>query len=285
MRATGASRVLGVLGLALGGCLYVVSSTAARAGDAAPGTGTASELLARAFFNLYADDYIQTMEIETRSRRGRGMSRKLQITRKQSNPPGRALLRFLAPYEIRKTSVLILENDGASDDLYVYLPATRTTRHLSANQRGDSFFGTDLSYEDIEPKYVEDYDARRVAAEDGEDGGCHPIELRARAHFESTYERMVSCIEEERGIILWTKFYQRGAVVKRLEIDPGSVRKIGERFIPFTMTMSSMRQRSQTVVRTESYEIRPAIPDELFSTWNLEAGDANRDRTRSGGGR
>ena len=284
MRARGAPGALTALALALCGCLHLVFGGAASAGDAAPGLVPASDLLARAFFNLYADDYIQTLELETRSGRGRAMSRKLQITRKQSDPPGRALLRFLEPYDIRKTSILILENDGASDDLYVYLPATRTTRHLSANQRGDSFFGTDLSYEDIEPKYVEDYEPRRIGTGAGQGTPCSLIEMRARPHFESTYERMVSCIEDERGIILWTDFYRRGAVVKRLEIELDSVRQIGERFIPFTMTMSSLRRRSSTVVRTERYEIRPAIPDELFSTWNLEVGDANRDRTRSDGG-
>ncbi len=273
-----------MLAVALCGCLPLVFGVAARAGDAAPGSVPASELLARAFFNLYADDYIQTMELTTRSRGGRGMTRKLQITRKQSDPPGRALLRFLEPYDIRKTSILILENDNASDDLYVYLPASRTTRHLSATQRGDSFFGTDLSYEDIEPKYVEDYEARRIGTGTANGTPCSVIEFRARAHFESTYERMVSCIEDERGILLWTDFYRRGGVVKRLEIDPGSVRRIGERFIPFTMTMTNSRRRSSTVVQTESFEIRPAIPNELFSTWTLEVGDADRDRARSGGG-
>ena len=69
--------------------------------------------------------------------------------------------------------------------------------------------------------------------------------------------------------------------MKRLEVDPGSVREIGTKFIPFSMTVKTPRQRSETLVRTESYELRPEIPDALFSTWNLEAGDADRDRRRA----
>ena len=79
-------------------------------------------LLARAFANLYADDYVQTIELSTRATGIRPLSRTLQITRKQSVRPGKALVRFLEPFDVRRTSVLILENDGASDDLYATCP-------------------------------------------------------------------------------------------------------------------------------------------------------------------
>lgn len=259
-----------------------VAAGAAAGEDAAPPSEPAEALLGRAFANLYADDYIQTMELSTQPRAGRGMTRRIQITRKQSADPGKALIRFLEPYEVRRTSVLVLENDGASDDLYVYLPATRLTRHLSNSQRADSFFGTDLAYEDIEPKHIEDYAVERIGAGAHLDAPCALLEVRNRPGFESTYERMVSCIEERRGLILWTDFYVRGQQTKRLEIDPASVRDIDGRYIPFQMTMRDRRRGSATQIATESYEIHPEIPDTLFTTWNLEAGDAERDKTRAG---
>lgn len=238
-------------------------------------------LLARAFANLYADDYIQTLELTTQGVGSRPMSRTLQILRKQSVQPGKALVRFLEPFDVRRTSVLILENEGAGDDLWVYLPALRMTRRISASQRADSFFGTDLSYEDVEPKHAEDYEvAPGGAAEDAE--GCVVLDIRARPSFVSTYERMLSCIEPERALIRWTQFYRAGAPVKRLRMDAASVRPIGDRFIPFLIVVETLRTRSQTQVRTQSYELVEELPEKLFSTWNLEAGDAGSDRSRSG---
>jgi hypothetical protein len=241
----------------------------------------AAALLDRAFANLYAEDYIQTMELSTQPRSGRGMTRLIQITRKQSVVPGRALIRFLEPYAVRRTSVLILENDGRTDDLFVYLPATRLTRHLSNSQRADSFFGTDLAYEDIEPKYTEDYDV--VITGQGSHAGipCIQLELRNRPSFESTYDRLVSCVEEKRGVILWTDFYRNGTSTKRLEVDPASIRSVGTRAIPFSMTVTDLRRRSKTAIATTTYDIHTNIPDALFSTWNLEAGDARRDRAQA----
>ena len=107
------------------------------AGAGAAAEEDAARLLARALENLYADDYVQTLELESQAPGIRPFARTLQITRKQSVRPGKALVRFLAPFDIRRTSVLILENDGATDDFYIYLPALELTRRISAAQRAD----------------------------------------------------------------------------------------------------------------------------------------------------
>ena len=116
-------------------------------------------------------------------------------------------------------------------------------------------------------------------------GACAPgkesaklVEMSAKPRMESGYERMVSCIEEERGIVLWTEFYRKGSVIKRLEVNPGSVKEIGLRFVPFEMTMRSLRRGSFTMIITETLKVMSAIPEKLFSTRNLEVGNSRRDR-------
>jgi len=147
-----------------------------------------------------------------------------------------------------------------------------------SGQRADAFFGTDLCYEDVEPKHASDWDVRQVGA--GEEAGtpCVVLDIRPRPPYESTYERMESCIEPERAIILRTDFYRRGQAVKQLRVDVGSVRELEGRHIPFSFRMETPAQRSSTHVGTESYEIRAGLPDQIFTTTNLEAGDADGDR-------
>lgn len=262
--------------------LAVVAVPAFDARATAPEPGSAAELLDRAFQNLYAEDYIQTLVLATTSRGGREMRRRLQLTRRQSVRPGKALLRFLYPQSIRHTSVLILENENAADDFYVYLPATRLTRHLSSFQKGDSFFGTDLSYEDIEPKNIENFVVRWIPDdEESQAAGCVRVEITPAPGFDSAYEKQLSCLEVERGVILWTDYYANGRHLKRLVIDLKEVRRVGTRYIPFLITVETPRHRSITKVITEDYELRAEIPDKLFNTWNLVAGDAASDRHKT----
>lgn len=263
--------------------LAVTAPGARGAEDALPSQTSAQDLLDRAFRNLYADDFVQVVRLVTTSRTGRSMSRRLQIVRKQSVQPGKALVRFLDPFDIRGTSMLVIENSDRHDEVFLYLPAFGKVRRVSSAQRFDAFFGTDFSYEDLEPKTSGDYESRIIGADRVEDVPCTLVECRARRGFESQYERTVACIDPERAVILWTDFYLKGRVSKRLVSDPRRIEKIGDRWVPFEARISSHTRGSETRLVTESYELRDSIPDSLFTAPNLELGDSERDRERSQG--
>jgi hypothetical protein len=253
------------------------SAPPARAPEDLVPTGPA-ELLDRAFRNLYGDDFVQVMTLSTWRRAGHSISRRAQLTRKQSVRPGKALVRFLEPQEIRRTGVLILEQDARYDDFFVFLPALGKVRRLVSGQRADAFFGTDLCYEDVEPKHASNWDVRQIGT--GEEAGtpCVVLDIRPKPQHESTYERMESCIEPTRAVILRTDFYRAGRVLKQLRVDVAAVRELDGRHIPFSFRIETPAQRSSTHVGTESYDIRPGLSDALFTTTNLEAGDAEGDR-------
>ncbi len=256
------------------------------AGSAA-GEDAASEspaaLLERAFRNLYGDDFVQVMALSTRRRTSQAMVRRVQLVRKQSVRPGKALVRFLDPPEVRRTSVLILEASDRYDDLFVFLPALGRVRRVSAGQRADSFFGTDLAYEDVEPKHAADWDVTLLERSAEEGTPCLLLDIRPRRAETSTYERMVSCIEPERAIVLRTAFWRDGAETKQLRVSLADVREVAGRQIPFALTMATPRLRSETVVTTESYDIRPGLPEAIFTQSNLETGDAEGDRRAANG--
>jgi hypothetical protein len=253
----------------------------AAAEDAA--TESPAALLDRAFRNLYGDDFLQVMELSTRRRAGQPMVRRIQLVRKQGEEPGKAMVRFLAPPEVRRTGVLILEAEGRYDDLFVFLPALGKVRRISAGQRADSFFGTDLSYEDVEPKRAEDWDVTLVERREEDGTPCLLLDIRPKTAEVSTYERMVSCIDPVRAVILRTAFWRGGQEVKELRVRPADVRDVAGRQIPFVITLATPRLRSETVVTTESYELRPDLPVTIFTQSNLETGDAEGDRRVASG--
>ena len=63
---------------------------------------------------------------------------------------------------------MITLKKGKDNDQWLYLPALRKTRRISAAHRGDYFLGTDMTYEDINPGNklsVEDYDYKYLKSE------------------------------------------------------------------------------------------------------------------------
>jgi hypothetical protein len=248
-----------------------------------PSETSPAALLAQAYQNLYGHDFVQTLSVSARFRGGRELTRRLQITRKQTSAPGRALVRFLEPGDIRGTAMLLIENEGRFDDIYLYLPSIGTVRHLAASQRADSFFGTDVSFEDLEPKTVASVEVRSLGQGTSGAAGapCSLVETRPRVPADSGYERTVSCIEPQRALILWSELYRRGRVVKRIEVDVASVRQIGSYHIPFRARVIGRDRETETLLATESYEPRTDIPDSVFSVGSLELGSPEGDRSRS----
>jgi hypothetical protein len=238
-------------------------------------------LLGRAWESLYAGDFVEVLALTSRARTGRAMERKVQIVRKQSALPGRALVRFLAPAEIRGTSLLVLERDDRDDDVFVYLPAVDRSRRITSAQRSDAFFGTNLTYEDLEPKRTSDFTAR--FADRPRDRDCAWLEIQPRPGVASQYDRVLSCIEEARAVVLRAEYYVGGRLHKRLEGDPESVRQFGGRPLVGRARLVTISNGFATDLVIESYDVEAELPDELFTVVNLEAGDDRSDRTRAEG--
>ncbi len=89
---------------------------------------------------------------------------------------GKIMIRFLQPGDVEGTGYLQVQHYDGEDDMWIYLPALKKVRRLVANNKRDSFVGSDISYGDILQPVVDTYKHTIVKSEalDGED--CWVIE-------------------------------------------------------------------------------------------------------------
>ena len=158
--STALKTVLRVALLALPIVLATTSTRVAEATSAVTPTPTSddssSELDGLAIAHLMASrpeaEYLsQSVEIVMRSQRGRERRRSARIYRWLDGPDRRTALFYEQPSDVRGTGFLTFDygESGKADDQWLYLPSTRKVRRVSASERGDSFLGTDLTYEEI----------------------------------------------------------------------------------------------------------------------------------------
>jgi len=94
---------------------------------------------------------------------GKTRVRETQTFRKYYEGEKRTILFYKKPTNVKGTSFLTFDyrQTDKDDDQWLYIPALRKVRRISASDRGDYFLGTDFTYEDIllEGKLeVADYD-------------------------------------------------------------------------------------------------------------------------------
>jgi uncharacterized protein len=91
------------------------------------------------------------IRFELTDRRGKTRTQETVALRKYYGRDKRQVLFFLEPSNVRNTAFLTYDyaDPARDDDQWLYLPALRKSRRISASNRGDYFLGTDLTYEDL----------------------------------------------------------------------------------------------------------------------------------------
>ena len=198
-------------------------------------------------------------------------SRNFEMIYKKVDGQGRTFLQFTGPEYLRETALMIFENHDRSDDVWTYIPAFRKPRRVNASEKGDAFYGTDLTYEDLEHHDWTRYDVKQLPDAQHDGRACSVIE--AIAPESSQYARAVAFIEKGRTALLRVDFYKRGssAVVKTLEVDPDEITESEGALLPARMLMRLAGRDGSTEVRFERIIVEPEIPDDAFSLGRLEA--------------
>jgi len=108
---------------------------------------------------------------QQRERRSTGL-----IKLQPNGVDSKLLVRFSTPADIKGTSFLQVEHIDGDDDLWIYLPALKKSRRLVANNKKDSFVGSDFSYGDISLPKVDQYRHTLVRSEKVDGFDCYVVE-------------------------------------------------------------------------------------------------------------
>jgi hypothetical protein len=195
--------------------------------------------------------------------------RAFDVAYRRDGELGRSLLRFTAPEYLRGHALLIVDR-GGRNDTWLYQPAERRPRRVGTAQKGDSFYGSDVSFEDLEPPHWEGW--LLAALGDGVEAGrtCQLIEATPRV--ESQYGRLVAWIDRERLGVARVEFFRAGAAepFKRLRValatapeERGFLRIGG-------MQLEQIGRDARTAVEFTRMEIDPDLAARVFSAMRLE---------------
>ncbi|MCZ6657591.1 MAG: outer membrane lipoprotein-sorting protein [Gammaproteobacteria bacterium] len=110
------------------------------------------------------------LRIELIDRRGKTRVQETRGYRRYFGEEKRTIIFYRAPANIRDTAFLTYDYPDAEvdDDQWLYLPALRKVRRISASDRGDYFLGTDFTYEEIKKENkieLSDYALTRIGHE------------------------------------------------------------------------------------------------------------------------
>lgn len=181
---------------------------------------------------------------------------------------------FTGPANIKGTALLTLEvPEGDADEQWLYLPAFKKTRRVGQAELGDRFVGSDIYFEDLQRREIEDYSYKIVKSEqlDGQD--CWVIEslpLNPKVKAESPYGKSLMWLRKDNLFVVLARLFDKNMKPLK-EIRAENLKAVsGDAWRADKTSFVDIQRKHRTVLIVEKREIGADIPEALFSKHGME---------------
>ena len=221
----------------------------------------------------------RNLTMELTDRRGKTRIRETKGFRKYFGDEKRTVLFFLEPANIKDTGFLTYDYKAAAedDDQWLYLPAVRKIRRISASDRGDYFLGTDFSFEDIKNESkpnLNDYHHKRLGTERVDGVECIVVEglpVSDAVAVELGYGRVVSRIDPNIWMARKTEFWDpKGNKLKEIRVH--RIEQIDGIWTSLEVHVENMKTGHKTRFTFSNVDYQTPVEDRWFETSQLRRG-------------
>jgi outer membrane lipoprotein-sorting protein len=178
---------------------------------------------------------------------------------------------FESPPDVEGTGFLSwsYEDVDKDDDQWLYLPALRRVRRIAASDKGDSFMGTDFTYDDMGERKVEEDTHTLLGTENLDATPCYKVESKPKEE-DYIYSRKITWVDAKEWIPIRVDYYDRkGNLLKTLTTEWQQIDGI---WTWDKATMKNHQTGHQTVIDVEDVELNTGLSDDDLTTRMLERG-------------
>src|SRR5450631_1527564 len=202
-RAGNAGKLIGAVAICL--CVPMCLRAMAFAADATPNARKIME-------DVYRQDTSHDITIRAsfQIHDAQGHSSKKEFTYRRIGSPGdsKTLVVFTAPKEILGVALLSINQHGANERQYMYVPATQRVRSVATQERTARFIGTDFTFEDIGERVLDDFSYRLLGDAEALDGHkTYKIEAMPVDVSRSQYRHVYYWVAQDAPVILFAEMY------------------------------------------------------------------------------
>ena len=174
----------------------------------------------------------------------------------------------LAPADDKGVAFLKIEHPQKDDEMRLWLPAFKKVRRISSKKKADSFMGSDLSYEDMTSRELDEY-TYEILGEKVVDGiDCHILESTPKSGVTRTYKRFITYVSKTDLVSILDEAYDtRDKLLKRRVMK---YRKDKGYDLPVEIFVENVQKGSNTRLVFSSQEVDTGVKADLFQEKNLK---------------
>ncbi|MCV2886325.1 outer membrane lipoprotein-sorting protein [Aestuariibacter sp. AA17] len=217
--------------------------------------------------------------LELTNKDGKTKTEKTRSYRRYFGDEKRTVIFYEEPTRVRGTGFLTFDypDPSVDDDQWLYLPALRKVRRISASDRGDYFLGTDFTYEDIKKEQkveIDDYTFTDKGMEYLDGRTLHVVEgvpVNEQIEDELGYSRAIWYVDPTIWMSRKTELYDvNGNHAKTITIE---VVEVIDGIITATRILATNHKTGHSTRLTFSdVDYQSDVPESLFTQARLRRG-------------
>ncbi len=202
----------------------------------------------------YADFTADSLMI-LKNKRGQTSTRHTRVrTLEVINGGDKTLVLFDKPRDVKDTKFLTHSKMSGNDDQWLFLPALKRVKRISANNKSGPFMGSEFSYEDIGSQEVEEYTYKWIRNENG-----NFVIERYPVDKKSGYTKLLTWIDQEHYRIQKVEFYDRkGELLKTLTYHDYQ-QYLGKHWRPDLMKVVNRQTGKATDLTWSNYKFKQGL--------------------------
>ena len=191
----------------------------------------------------------------------------IQYGKKADPEAYKSLVVFTSPPDLKNVGFLIHAHTFSDRDLWAYFPEYKRVRRIATSSQDDSFFGSDLSYDDFGgPPNLDDYKFRILKEEDVDGKPCYVVEVTPKIR--RKYSKYIAWVAKDLWIQLKVDYYQdndiyRSGIFRDIRIIDGIP-------TPYKTEMENRKTNHRTELTLEHVQFHTKFTDDLFTQRSLE---------------
>lgn len=216
-------------------------------------------------------DLIMTLTTSRGETRVRNMK---FYSKKKTENESMMLIKIVAPADVRGTAFLTIEHQNRDDDRYLYLPALRRVRKITASGKGGNFMSSDFTYYDMGKPKLSDWTTKRLPDETVDGHPCFVVEAlpaSPKVAKETGYSRIVRWIRKDTFTTLKAVYYDRDGKKWKILTVP-EVKKINGVWFATVMIMHDVQIDHTSKMEFKNLKINTGVPAKFFTTRYLQRG-------------
>jgi outer membrane lipoprotein-sorting protein len=180
-----------------------------------------------------------------------------------SHGNSKAVLRFLAPAEVKGVALLIVNHTERASDQWMWTPTINRERRIALQDRSTRFFGTDFSFEDLEERDADQFDFKLLDEEPIDGAVCWKLQSTPKQSKVSQYSYSYIWVRKDNYAFTQIENYSREQLVRRVHYT--DIRNDQGIWTAHQIDMHDLKRNSHTILTIDKLQYNVPMKDDAFT--------------------